>query len=363
MSHPDSHTSPAWLADGDAVAACVQRCHNHTTLALDTEFMRTDTFWAKLALVQIGAGEEIALVDPLGPGVLDALRPLIADPAITKIVHSASEDLEVLHHVLGVAPAPLFDTQVAASLCGITPPPSYQKLVAAELGITLDKHATRTDWLKRPLDAEQLRYAAEDVEHLPAVYQRLHARLAELGRLDWLAEDCARMVAAAGDMLDPQPQMKVRSLDRMTAPQQRLLWRLLRWRDAEAMARDRPKKWILDPAIAVRVAVLDKPDRAALEKAVALDGRPSPRLAQKIEEVIARGPLPGEEAVPIITPPSEAEKNRQREVKAIVDARAAELGIAPEILLPRRGLEHWARHDRLPPELSGWREGVLGLSG
>lgn len=363
MSHPDSHTSPAWLADGDAVAACVQRCHNHTTLALDTEFMRTDTFWAKLALVQIGAGEEIALVDPLGPGVLDALRPLIADPAITKIVHSASEDLEVLHHVLGVAPAPLFDTQVAASLCGITPPPSYQKLVAAELGITLDKHATRTDWLKRPLDAEQLRYAAEDVEHLPAVYQRLHARLAELGRLDWLAEDCARMVAAAGDMLDPQPQMKVRSLDRMTAPQQRLLWRLLRWRDAEAMARDRPKKWILDPAIAVRVAVLDKPDRAALEKAVALDGRPSPRLAQKIDEVIARGPLPGEEAVPIITPPSEAEKNRQREVKAIVDARAAELGIAPEILLPRRGLEHWARHDRLPPELSGWREGVLGLSG
>jgi ribonuclease D len=363
VSHPDSHTSPAWLADGDAVAACVQRCHNHTTLALDTEFMRTDTFWAKLALVQIGAGEEIALVDPLGPGVLDALRPLIADPAITKIVHSASEDLEVLHHVLGVAPAPLFDTQVAASLCGITPPPSYQKLVAAELGITLDKHATRTDWLKRPLDAEQLRYAAEDVEHLPAVYQRLHARLAELGRLDWLAEDCARMVAAAGDMLDPQPQMKVRSLDRMTAPQQRLLWRLLRWRDAEAMARDRPKKWILDPAIATRVALLDKPDRAALEKAVALDGRPSPRLAQKIEEVIARGPLPGEDAIAIITPPSEAEKNRQRDLKAQVDARAAELGIAPEILLPRRGLEHWARHDRLPPELSGWREGVLGLSG
>lgn len=363
MSHTDPIAAPAWLDRADSTAACVQRCRNHTTLALDTEFMRTDTFWAKLALVQFASSDEIALADPLAPGVLDALRPLIADPAITKVVHSASEDLEVLHHVLGVAPAPLFDTQVAASLCGITPPPSYQKLVAAELGVTLDKHATRTDWLKRPLDAEQLRYAAEDVEHLPPVYERLHARLAELGRLEWLAEDCARMVAAAGEMLDPQPQMKVRSLDRMTPEQQRILWRLLRWRDAEAMARDRPKKWILDPAIATRVAFLDQPDRAALEKAVTVDGRPSPRLAQKLEEVLARGPLPGEDTIPIVTPPTEAEKNRQRECKAAVDARASELGIAPEILLPRRGLEHWARHDRLPPELSGWRERVLGLAG
>ncbi len=291
----------------------------------------------------------------------DELVPLLADSGTLKIVHSASEDLEVLGHALGQVPEPLFDTQVAAVLCGYQQPPSYQKLVQAELGIALDKHATRTDWLKRPLDAEQVRYAAEDVEHLHALHERLAAQLAELGRGDWLAEECARAVARARAPVEPHPHLKVRAIERMSPQQQQRLWRLLVWRDREAAARNRPKKWILDNPVAIRAALLERPDLAKLEQAVAADGKPSPRLAQKLEAVLAREASAEELAIPLQLVPNDAEKRRARELREQVVAMAERLGIGADFLLPRRALEHWAHAGELPEDLRGWRQQVLGV--
>ncbi|MBV6412746.1 MAG: ribonuclease D [Xanthomonadales bacterium] len=353
--------APAWIDRSDTAAAWVAAALHHTTVALDTEFIRTQTFHAELGLVQLASEAAIALVDPLPAGVGATLVPLLAAPGVVKIVHSASEDLEVLGHALGQVPAPLFDTQIAAVLCGYEQPPSYQKLVQAELGIALDKHATRTDWLKRPLDPEQLRYAAEDVLHLHALHARLAGQLAQLGRMAWMDEECARAVARAQQDQDPHPHLKVRAVERMSAAQQQRLWRLLRWRDREAAERNRPRRWILDIPIAVRAALMDKPDRVALEAAVAADGKPSPRLAQKLEAVLGETASADELAIPLHADPTEFEKSRARELRERATQCANELGMAPDFLLNRRALEHWARHGRLPKDLCGWRESVLGL--
>jgi ribonuclease D len=353
--------APAWIATREAAGAYSRAALNHTTVALDTEFIRTQTYFAELGLIQLAIPGAIALVDPLEAGVAAELVPLLGDPGTLKIVHSASEDLEVLGHAVGQVPEPLFDTQVAAVLCGYEQPPSYQKLVQAELGIALDKHATRTDWLKRPLDAEQIRYAAEDVEHLHALHARLQRQLDEHGRSDWLAEDCARAVARARDPGDPHPHLKLRSIERMSPVQQQRLWRLLVWRDREALQRNRPKRWILDNPVAMRAAVLENPTRQQLEAAVAADGKPSPRLAQKLEALLSEPAGAEELAIPLQSVLNDAEKARAKTLRDEVVNHAERLGISPEALLPRRALEHWARTGNLPEDLNGWRAQVLGL--
>jgi ribonuclease D len=353
--------APAWIATREATDAFNASACNHTTVALDTEFIRTQTYYAELGLVQLAIPGSIALVDPLAEGVCTALAPLMADATVLKIVHSASEDLEVLGHALGQIPEPLFDTQTAAVLCGYEMPPSYQKLVQAELGIALDKHATRTDWLKRPLDPEQLRYAAEDVEHLHPLHERLDRQLRELGRSDWLVEDCARAVAKARQASDPYPHLKIRAIERMSPVQQQRLWRLLLWRDGEAAQRNRPKRWILDNPVAIRAAQLENPSRSQLEAAIAADGKPSPRLAQKLEALLQAPAAPGETDIPLQTALSDAEKARAKDLREAVVSTAEQLGISPETLLPRRALEHWARYAVLPDDLLGWRETVLKL--
>ena len=359
VTHPAP--APLWIASRDAAARFVAGACNHTTVALDTEFIRTQTYYAELGLVQLAVPGSIALVDPLIEGIGADLAPLMAASGTIKIVHSASEDLEVLGHALGQVPEPLFDTQIAAVLCGYEMPPSYQKLVQAELGIALDKHATRTDWLKRPLDDEQLRYAAEDVEHLHPLFERLDRQLRELGRRQWLDEDCARAVARARAPGDPYPHLKVRAIERMSAAQQQRLWRLLMWRDAEAMQRNRPKRWILDNPVAIRAALLERPSRSDLEAAIAADGKPSPRLAQKLETILQAEASAEELAIPLQSLLTEAEKARAKTLRETVVKEAERLGISADSLLPRRALEHWARHDQLPDDLRGWRDGVLGL--
>ncbi len=326
-------------------------------IALDTEFMRTQTYYAELALVQVRCGEELALIDPCAPGVVQVLGPLLAD-ARDKILHSASEDLDVLLRALGAVPAPLFDTQIAATLCGAALPPSYQKLVASELGVELAKGATRSDWLQRPLSEEQMQYAADDVRYLPALHGRLFARLTELGRLPWLYEEGERAATKAREA-DANPHLKVRSAERLTAAQQQRLWRLLTWREREARARNRPRTWILDNAIAQRVALLDKPSPQALANACTIDGRAQPRLVEKLERIVMAAPTEDELVIPLASELNDSEKARAREIKTLVDARAGALGMSADFLLPRRGIEHWAREGELPSDLRGWRSEVL----
>ncbi|MFS8136707.1 MAG: ribonuclease D, partial [Thermomonas sp.] len=259
-----------WIDSPDLLRERI--AHPPAVIGMDTEFIRERTYWPQLALVQIAlhdgtseGDDGILLVDPLVPGMTDALAPLLADANVLKVMHSASEDLVAFKHACGVLPAPLFDTQIAAALAGIGGGMGYQKLVLAQTGITVDKGETRSDWLRRPLSPAQLQYAADDVRHLHTLHQQLDEKLVSLGRGPWLSEDCTRLLAGvADDDGERWPHLPLRSAQFLDRDAQVRVLRLLRWRDAHARTSDRPRSWILDNELAVTIARQHPADAQAM---------------------------------------------------------------------------------------------------
>ena len=355
---------PHWITDpaelDRRIAARPRR------IGLDTEFIRERTYWPQLALVQVALGDgddDILLVDPLAPGVADALRPLLTDAAVLKVMHSPSEDLVAFRHACKVVPQPLFDTQAAAALSGIAAGIGYQRLVQEALGINLPKGETRSDWMRRPLSPSQLEYAADDVRHLFALHDALDARLLGLGRTAWLQEDCARMVAnAERDDGDRWPHLSLRAAQFLDEPARHRLLRLLRWREAHARRADRPRSWILDNELAVQLAREPMADRDALQRQLDAHPKAPRKLGDAIWQAL-QNPLDDEAQAP---EPRNDDRDKQalRRLQDATAARSAELGLPDGVLASRRWLEQLlgAAHgqgDPWPGPLSGWRRAEL----
>src|SRR5690606_28797711 len=295
----------------------------------------------QLALVQVSLGDgddDILLVDPLVPGITDALRPLLTDTAVLKVMHSPSEDLVAFMHACGAVPGPLFDTQAAAALSGIAAGIGYQRLVQDVLGVALAKGETRSDWLRRPLSPTQLEYAADDVRHLCALHDALAARLRELGREAWLREDCARMVAnAERDAGDRWPHLSLRAAQFLERTARTRLLRLLRWREAHARRADRPRSWILDNELAVQLARDPGPDPAALQRQLDAHPKAPRKLADAIWQAL-QTPLDDEDEAP--EPRNDdSDKQALRRLQEATARRSAELGLPDGVLASRRWLE------------------------
>ena len=165
------------------------RISGSTWLALDTEFAREKTYYPVLCLLQLCNGELAACIDPLNLTDLTPLLEILVDPKVLKIFHAGRQDLEIFYHRWGRLPQPLFDTQIAAALLGLGDQIGYAPLVQQLLGRELEKGHTRTDWSRRPLDPEQLRYALDDVIYLGEVHRLLAARLREQEREHWLEDE------------------------------------------------------------------------------------------------------------------------------------------------------------------------------
>ncbi len=328
---------------------------------IDTEFMRVNTFFPRLALIQIVFGERIALIDPLAAIELDGLGAALADSNRLVIMHSASEDLDALatRFVRGVAQ--LFDTQIAAAFAGLGAGLGYQKLVRELLGVELPKAETRSDWVRRPLNAQQLEYAAHDVAHLPALHATLSERVAARGYAGWLAEDSARLIQRARQREpDPEPQTALRGASDWSPERQALLRRVLLWREATARRTDTPRPWILDDAAALDLSARPPSDAGELaERTKGLRGLRS-GLRAELAELLRRPLDPGELAFePIPRSPSPREKSVLAALKEAVAARARELDLPEGLLCARRHLETLLVTRRWPRALDGWRREVL----
>lgn len=350
-----SANQPIWVTDPTVLAS--RLATRPQRVGLDTEFIRERTFWPQLALVQLAIGEEILLLDPLAPGILEALRPLLLDQSIVKVMHSAGEDLVAFSHACNAAPTPLFDTQVAAALGGIAAGIGYQRLVSDLLGVELAKGQTRSDWLKRPLSAAQLEYAADDVRYLAGLHDQLSARLEALDRVAWFEEDCARQVEAAGAEPEPWPHLSARGAQHVDGPARIRLLRLLRWREARARSHDRPRNWVLDNELAFELARRPPESQAQLQRR--LDSHPkAPRkLAAQIWTALET-PLADEADAP--APPTvEADRKTVREMQEAVSTLGASLGIPDGVLASRKRLEQLLETGRWPDALEGWRREQL----
>jgi ribonuclease D len=356
---------PHWITDPapldallSALTASAPAGSGPISIGLDTEFVRERTYWPQLALVQIAAGDEIYLVDPLPPDMAGALARLLSDTRILKIMHSASEDLVALKYFCGALPQPLFDTQIAAALCGVGAGLGYQRLLQDLLSIHVDKGETRSDWLRRPLSPSQLHYAADDVRHLHQLHRSLSERLETLQRADWLEEDCQRMLRnAAHDDSDRWPHLAMRSAQFLDRDGQIRLLRLLRWRENHARAQDRPRSWILDNELAQSLARTPPQDLDALQRI--FDEHPkSPRkLANHVFDALHTA-LTDEHALPLARG-DERDRSAYRKLQQAVAQRSAELGLPDGVLASRRWIEALQDGEDWPGALSGWRRAQL----
>ncbi len=349
----------AWIDCTDALREFLER--GSALIGLDTEFMRTDTFAPRLALIQIEIDGAIALVDPIADIDLAPLAARLSDVDTISIMHSASEDLDALAPMLPAGLGTLFDTQIAAAFSGLGAGLGYQKLVAALVGVDLPKGETRSDWLQRPLTPQQLEYAAQDVVHLPFLHDELLRRMRERGFASWHAQECARMLERARHREpDAHPQIAFRTASEWPLEQQARLRRLLIWRDATARRIDRPRPWILDDPRVLDFAA--RPARDAEDLIERSKGLRALRSAERsaLLDLLAQ-PLRDDELVfTKIPPPATLQERRAiTSLKEIVVARALELDLPEGLLCSRRHLETLWLTREWPAALEGWRKPLL----
>jgi ribonuclease D len=346
-----------WI-DQAAQLQVLQSLHELPALAMDTEFMREKTYFPELALLQLGGPEHILLLDAPALGAAGEVVSLLESPVL-KVMHSAGEDLQALHHAYGALPRPLFDTQVAAALCGLDPTLSYQKLVAQLCTVTLEKGETRSDWLRRPLSDAQLQYAADDVRYLLEPARILSERLASLDRRAWLDEDCETALAAAVDSDDPHPHLAMRPAQGLPAAAQARLRRLLRWREQVARASNRPRNWVLDAGLALDLAQAAPFDRVRFEQLLDRNPKSPRRRRDELFDLTCREPELEELDIPLAQLPGPAEREQLRAMQGAVSNLARQLGMHESVLASRRHLETLLREGRWSRHLSGWRRPQL----
>jgi ribonuclease D len=332
-------------------------------LAVDTEFVRVDTYYPILCLVQISDGERAGCIDV--PALSDPapLWDLLVEPRVIKVLHAASQDYEIFVQHAGRCPAPLFDTQTAATLLGIGDQIGYAGLIEKMLGIAVDKSLSRTDWSKRPLSDAALAYAAADVEHLAEIFPRLRQQLAEAGRLSWLAEDCARACDPAPYVTRPEDAWRrLKGLPRLPPAAQAIAARLAEWREREAQARNRPRKWILEDDPIYRIAERQPVDLAALEQLQVLPpktlAKHGPALVELVGAALREPPRPPA----VETELSAAQKAALQSLQARVRERALALNIPPGFLAPKADLIDLVLNGTAAdvPLLKGWRRAEAG---
>lgn len=329
-------------------------------LGLDTEFQRTDTFFALPGLYQVCCGEAVYLLDPLEITDFSPLLEVLEDRRVSTVMHACSEDLELLRHHFGAVPVGLFDTQLANAFVSADYSVSFTRLVQERLGVELVQHETRSDWLARPLSDEQIRYAREDVLYLPPLHRDLSEALERSGRALWFREEMNRR--GRFDLSDPDAYyLSMNKAWRLSGPVRARLQALAAWRERQAMAEDKPRNRIVRDEHLLHLAQLDdlhEDDvRDALPRGVAR------RYASDLLDAFREGAAA--EEPPAAPAPLGAAANAV--VKALRDVarqRAEALGLAPELLARKREVEACVRHYLATGELSepyrGWRETLVG---
>jgi len=235
------------ITKSDDLKALVDRLSAQPFVAVDTEFMRENTYWPDLCLIQVASSEEAAAIDPKAEGI--DLKPLlnlfVNTENILKVFHAGGQDLEIIHNLTGKVPHPLFDTQIAAMALGHGEQIGYSNLIESLLGHSLDKGARFTDWSRRPLDKRQIDYAIADVTHLATVFPRMVERLKKTGRGAWLDEEMERLADASTFAFAPEDAWKRLKLPSRNPAVLGRLKALAAWRETEARTKNLPRGRII----------------------------------------------------------------------------------------------------------------------
>ena len=235
------------ITSSDELKALVDRLSKQPFIAVDTEFMRENTYWPDLCLIQVASSEEAAAIDPKAEGI--DLKPLlklfVANDDVLKVFHAGGQDLEIIHNLTGKMPHPLFDTQIAAMALGHGEQIGYSNLIESLLGHSLDKGARFTDWSRRPLDKRQIDYAIADVTHLATIFPRMVEKLRKTGRGAWLDEEMERLADVSSFAFEPKDAWRRLKLPSRNPTVLGRLKSLAAWRETEARSKNLPRGRII----------------------------------------------------------------------------------------------------------------------
>ncbi|WP_114416298.1 ribonuclease D [Marinospirillum perlucidum] len=355
-----------WVDQDEQLADLCTRWQQLDELAMDTEFIRTDTFYPRPALLQVGDGQACYLLDVLSLKALQPLKNLLSSGPL-KIFHSCSEDLEMLYHWLGVLPQPLVDTQVAAAFALKDTGMGYQRLVEELLGLQLEKGETRSDWLQRPLTASQKKYAAQDVEYLLPVWQRLKILLQDSLWLDAVYQEGQWLVDDAGQQLPEEAWLKFKQAWQLDARQLAILQALAEWRELTARDKDRPRSRIASDALLLTLAQR-QPGHPA-ELASLRDASPGwvKRYGQDVLAVIQQAQAVADDDLPEVrvSPITREYKAARKKLRQALAEQAEHLDIPQEILARRKQQDAWLQAlltdlaPQVDPRSPSWRQPYL----
>jgi ribonuclease D len=335
-------------------------------LALDTEFLRDQTYWPKLCLIQVASTDVAAIIDPLADDIdLKPFYELLKNPKIVKVFHAARQDIEIFQQQGGVIPHPLFDTQIAAMVAGYGDAASYETLARRIAGVEIDKSSRFTDWSRRPLSNKQLEYAIGDVTHLRKIYEVLDAELKKTHRETWIADEISALQNAELYAMNPAnawKRLKARTSSKRFIA---MLATIAEWREREAQTRDIPRGRVLKDEALLEIAAHPPESADALERIRAIPkGFANSRMGKTLMEAVEHGRQ--------ATPPEgiEPEKPRRKRepsqaaidlLKTLLRLRAEDANVAPRLIANADDIESLAAfEDDGIAALQGWRAEVFG---
>ena len=368
MPHLALQQSTHWIASDTALERSCETWAECPLLAMDTEFVRTDTYYPIAGLFQINDGKANYLIDPKAISDWTPLIELIDDDARIVALHSCSEDIEVLHVEFGAVPANILDTQIAAAFLGFESSLGYANLIERTLGHVVPKEETRSNWLQRPLSQAQMQYAALDVEFLFPLALRFRHDLEDQGRLQWVLEESRALFRNFKHAQDiQQSHQRVKSAWKLSPRKLAVLMALSRWRETAAQQRNVPRNRILKEASLFELALSTPTHLAQLRTIAGLSDsflrREGPEVVSLIQEQLALDEQDLPEALPGQL--SREERQQLQILRDRVQALSEEHRISPEILMKKKDLERLLRLKlrddtaALQDFFHGWRAELL----
>lgn len=353
------------IDDDSQLKAFVKRCCTSPYMAIDTEFLREKTYYARLCLIQVAIEGEVAIIDPFAIKDITLLNDALTSPDVVKIFHASSQDIEILYHETGVVPRPVFDTQIAAALLGKSQQASYSSLVSSYCSVNLPKKDSFTDWSQRPLKDSQIRYAADDVVYLPQIYYDMVEVLNEKNRLHWLDEAFEEISSPEKYEIKPEERYrKLRRVNQLNAQQMAAAREFAAWRELKAQKINVPRKWIVSDEQIVEAC---RREARTIDELFMVRGMRESLRAEDARQAVAcikKGLSCPKEQLPQVHEKPKNEHNVDIVVdlmNAVVHLRARENHIAPQMLAPQAELMKLARgHDDECELLKGWRYKVIG---
>lgn len=333
-------------------------------LAIDTEFLREKTYYPQLCLMQIANDEVIACIDPIVLTDLSPLFDLLYRDNLTLVFHAAKQDLELFLLLQQKLPKTVFDTQLAASVLGLGDQIGYGNLVKTCLNVDLEKGHSRTDWTQRPLSAEQLDYAADDVRYLRTLYHQMAADLASQNRTHWLSEDFTALSNPQTYIADPETiWRKIRGAGKLKGQQLAILQQLACWREQRAIEKNRPRRWILKDEVMLDLARFAPETTQKMTQIRGFEARDIERNGHAILAVIEHAKKLLEAQWPVLKKPTPLTPQQEALVDALMALlrhRCDEQSITPIAVATRKDIERLVRGETEINLLQGWRKQIVG---